>query len=345
MLALLCLGDKIANTQFMIELIASIEKNECVLLTAPPGWGKTYKILHALKMSKRKVYFIFPLRALCEEVYKNALSLGLDVGLIHKKSKKKDYKQLMICTPEGFKLGERDQEALFILDEFHLFYYWGETFRSYMLECYYEIASSSYALMMLSATISKELKGRINGDLALNYEDIFHIDFGNQRLKNLPSKIFYYPKVFKNYLLDEIFYPREGVSLIFCPYRSQVESLSKQLKSRNFIVLSCIGGQAKQFVKDMEKIKTPNYIVATSVISHGVNLPQIERICFLSEIDNIDYYLQMAGRGGRNGEKYEIHTFNKDYFGQRKILNGLLRVLVRRVINKINKIIERAYED
>ena len=37
------------------------------LITAPPGWGKTYKTLKMIKNSSRKWLYVSPLRALANE--------------------------------------------------------------------------------------------------------------------------------------------------------------------------------------------------------------------------------------------------------------------------------------
>jgi superfamily II DNA or RNA helicase len=50
----------------------------------------------------------------------------------------------------------------------------------------------------------------------------------------------------------------------------------------------------------------PDFIIATTVLGHGVNLPLIKRVFFLYPVKNPDFWLQMVARGGRRGESYSV---------------------------------------
>ena len=60
-------------------------------------------------------------------------------------------------------------------------------------------------------------------------------------------------------------------------------------------------------------------IVATTAISHGVNLPEIHRIYFAYPFKNRDFWIQMVGRGGRKGECFQVHTMDFEPECGRKI--------------------------
>ena len=100
----------------------------------------------------------------------------------------------------------------------------------------------------------------------------------------------------------------EGTNLIFCKYRSEVEKWEKRLFQKGYSVWTCVGGEAGEFSKRAQNENPPNFIIATTVLSHGVNLPQISRIFFLYQVNNLDFWIQMVARGGRRGEAYEVYA-------------------------------------
>ncbi len=332
----------------MKEILRSIGFEDALIITAPPGWGKTYKFLKAIQEMDVRVCFVFPLRALCDEVFVSAQQMGvLSLNLRSKKDLEliniKPHK-LLLTTPELI-LGTDLSDYIFILDEFHLFYYWGDSFRERMNELYFEITSYGHPIVFLTATLSEELKSRLTLELETNYSNIYHIDMGNQCLKNYPARVFYYPCRIKQWMEDEIkFGNSEGVSLIFCQYRNEVKERSSLLRSMGYTVLDCVGGEASDFVLKLRSLDQLDFIVATSVVSHGVNLPNIARIVFTYNVENLDYYLQMVGRGGRAGECFEIHTMSSQYFAKGQILKGIYHLLLKRLSNKVNKLIYCFYE-
>ncbi len=212
----------------MKEIIENLTQDQLVLITAPPGWGKTYKILSAIKDSVQKVVFLFPLRALCDEVYFSALKFKITAHNLKKSDDLSVLKlmnhHLLVATPEVFTYSDFYKDHIFILDEFHLYYYWGDTFRNHLLEFYYDITSRSCPLILLTATLSEEHIQRLSVEQKINYQQIFHLDFGNQVLKNYPNRIFYYPKMIKSWMEDDILYAdHKGTCLIFCEFREQVK--------------------------------------------------------------------------------------------------------------------------
>lgn len=332
----------------MNEVLENINYEDALLVTAPPGWGKTYKLLEAIKMTGRKVIFIFPLRALCDEVAISAYKKG--ISTLNLRSQKDcelinggGY-QLILTTPEII-LGKELDGYIYILDEFHLFYYWGDSFREKMQSLYLEITSFSHPIIFLTATLSSDLKDRLETELNLNYQNIYQIDMGNQKLKNYPKQIYYYPKYYKNWIYDEIFFDKKkDCTLVFCRYREEVRALTKQLHGRGFKVLSCVGGEAKEFMLALQDSPRLDFIVATSVVSHGVNLPKIGKVVFHGNVENMDFYLQMVGRGGRDGSAFTIHTLDNHYFSKYQLFKGFLNIMKKRTRIKLNKLIYYAYE-
>lgn len=322
----------------MVNLLNNLQTEQACLITAPPGWGKTYQLLSAIQASNRKVVFVFPLRALCEEVYRQAIQSKISCINL-KASDDQDclkHFQLIVTTPEQ-SLNFSFSERLFILDEFHLFYYWGRSFRESLLDFLEQKLASAPALMMLSATVSDQVQDWVKSFLKINYLEVIKLDFGNLKLINDPQSVYYYPKVFQHWLLDSINSHVKGeCCLIFCAFRNQVSLMTKHLQARGFNVLSCVGGEAKEFSQKLNQVGDLEFIVATSVISHGVNLPKIKKIYFLYQVESLDFFLQMVGRGGRRGDGFEIHSLNHHYFSKWRLFKGFLGICYKRLGHKWN---------
>src|SRR5690606_2006907 len=109
----------------------------------------------------------------------------------------------------------------------------------------------------------------------------------------------------------------ENTILLFCKYRSEVEEYTKKY-SQKYSLLSCVGGETKDFSLSLANSEAaPKLIIATTCLSHGVNLPLIARIYFTYLVEDLDFYTQMVGRGGRKGEVFEVHCLEKEAFSFR----------------------------
>jgi superfamily II DNA or RNA helicase len=104
---------------------------------------------------------------------------------------------------------------------------------------------------------------------------------------------------------------RTGVTLIFCRYRQEVMKTTLDLRTRGRVVWSCIGGESAAFSERVRNEAPPEFIVSTTVLSHGVNLPKIVRIIFLDPVNSLDFWIQMVARGGRRGEKFDVYSLEK----------------------------------
>jgi len=277
-------------------------------------------------------------------VYLSALNLKINVCNIRKSIDqeilKNDFFDLIITTAECLSddvIEYLAKDYVFIFDEAHLLFYWGESFRPRLTEVMENVLACAPATFFLSATINDEIKVKLIKQVEYNYEHFYQVNFGNQELKNMPTKIYIYPKRKLTWLLNDLYYSdNKRVKLVFCRYRNQVKEMEQILRHKGFNVLSCIGGEASEFTQKLINIEKLDIIVATSVVSHGVNLPAIEKIYFLYKIDNLDFYLQMIGRGGRDGSSFELHTLNSNYFSKRHLIKGYLAPYGKIVRNKVN---------
>jgi superfamily II DNA helicase RecQ len=268
------------------------QKSEFILLSSPPASGKTYWISEFFAESKEEILVISPLRALADEC------------------RNKWGERVRVETPESW-LAEKKTSRIIIFDEFHLLFYWGDSFRPSMWECFYALSNSCELMVGLTATVSQEIEEELP-KFANCFHKMFWVDHGNQKLKNLPTKYLRLPnrQMMKRFILNSK-PSADGVTLIFCGFRQEVMSTTLKLRKKGHIVWSCVGGESAAFSERVKNEKPPQFIVSTTVLSHGVNLPKVVRIMFMDPVNSLDFWIQMVARGGRQGEGFEVYSLEK----------------------------------
>jgi superfamily II DNA helicase RecQ len=308
-----------------------VQKKLFTLLTAPVAKGKTRTFMEFYHQNYNRVIFVSPLRALAAEVYekfkdeKNIFWTG-EKGLSSKEEvwlnfiRKK--KALMVTTVELLDddflnlIADDEEPILFVFDEFHLFYEWGERFRPILHDKFLGVLNSEHPVLALSATINESILEKIQNDLKY-YQDYFvYLNFGNQELFRKPNSV----NVFKGHeksvmnrvLLNELKQKNNSdVFLLFCSYREEVDDFVQRLKQRGYRVIGCVGGEVDKFQNGLKESEGEvDCIVSTIALSHGVNLPEISKVFINYEVKNYDFWLQMVGRGGRSGRVYDVYTYD-----------------------------------
>jgi superfamily II DNA helicase RecQ len=310
-----------------------IQKKHFTLLTAPVAKGKTKTIIDFYNENFIKLVFISPLRALAAEVslkfenQKNVFWLGSDTSknlsredmCINFLSKKK---AILITTVELLEdeflelMSLELEPILFVFDEFHLFYTWGESFRPILFDKFLGVLNSDHPVIALSATINAKMLELINVDLAYHHDFWINLDYGNQELFRAPAKINFFGSHDKKTL--ERAFVRElkikescEIFLMFCSYRNEVFEKLDWAKRHGYRAIGCVGGEVDLFQNQLkENIDNIDCIFSTIALSHGVNLPEIKKVFINYKVSDYDFWLQMVGRGGRNGTAYEVYSFD-----------------------------------
>lgn len=270
------------------------KSQELIILTSPPASGKTYWI-YSLRQTFRSATFlvISPLRALADEC---RLKWG---------------DEILVMTPEEW-LSRKTSAQILIFDEFHLFFYWGDTFRPLMWEMFFEVTQDAQFTFLLTATLNEAMKKEITLFYS-QFDSIYWMNNGNQKLMYKPFRYVVAPSkkwIQKQYEMES---KGKDVKLIFCQYRNEVFALEKKLISRGFSCVTCVGGESKFMAKRLLECPTPDFIISTTVLSHGVNLPMIKKIYFTYKIENVDFWIQMVARGGRRGDQYQVFSLEKPF--------------------------------
>jgi superfamily II DNA or RNA helicase len=257
-----------------------------LLLSAPPATGKTHWIDRFRRGLDVELLVVSPLRALADEC---RASWGPAVRVV---------------TPEEYLLRPTSAEVV-VFDEFHLYLYWGDTFRERMWEAFYGATEAARLCVLLTATVSPALVETVR-TFAAHFDELLWVDRGNRRLRYQPARYLRAPS--RRWILGDLHRQekRTAVRLVFCRYRGEVRSLAAELSAAGFACLTCLGGEAGTFREKLAATPAPDYIISTTVLSHGVNLPEISRVYLLYPIENSDFWIQMVARGGRRGGAYTV---------------------------------------
>ena len=311
-----------------------------VLFLAPPASGKTTLVLDLWAHYPGKIVFLSPLRALAQEFCQRARSQGIKASILTKRGEvspqefERKKKFLLVATVETLDEGLwgifEKERPLFVVDEFHLFYSWGSDFRPLLWEGLMRIANANLSILGLSATVNPSMLEQCRQDFVLGMDEAFCIDCGNQQFLHLPENILFIgrggPRTFRLIIGQCLAKGAEENYLIFCRYRHQVKNLVNLLKNQGIQALGCVGGEVAHFTEAMKKGRV-EVIVATSCLSHGVNLPQFQKVFIAYPLSSYDMWLQMAARGGRRGEPYLLYQCNKFSLPFFKVLWDTLRLL------------------
>jgi superfamily II DNA or RNA helicase len=316
------------------------------LLTAPVAAGKTKLVVEFYKDHQYKVIFVSPLRALANEVYAKLESVEKNIFLAGGKlpleesmnqfleSRKAFFIVTMELLAEDFleACAAQNEKIIFILDEFHLFYHWGENFRPVLHDRFLAILDTQSPVLGITATMSSELLVKLKEDLKYHNEFWFHIDYGNHQLHRPPKEIHCFhllkPEIFHRAMWRELRQKKdEDVYLVFCSYRSEVDELVARSRRMGLRAIGCVGGEVENFLEELKKYNEKiDCIFSTTTLSHGVNLPEIKKVFINYEVKNYDFWLQMIGRGGRRGSDYEVYTFDAFHSSKGELLKNKLKI-------------------
>ncbi len=282
-------------------------------LLASPAWGKTTLIMHLYKSGHfKKIVFISPLTALNLEFQQKLKEEKIPV--FDSLNESTIAKGVLVVTPE--KMVCRNWENYFeewadliVFDEFHLLDMW-QNFRPLLIECWYWLSTTKNKVLVLSGTFNWDSWSKsLEGQLWLSHAHNFcKLDLHQKKLLNEPARKYYFPSYMKYAIAIAIkamilTWPSKRL-LLFFPAREQVMRWSRWCRKHGISHLACLGGHALAFKNQLVFNPDPQVIIATSVLSHGVNLPARDVVIILGHQWQEELWIQMKSRGGRRGEKY-----------------------------------------
>ncbi len=287
------------------------------LWIAPPAWGKTKQIMELVKSGEEDFLFISPLRALAIEV-KNQCPV-LDTVLPEE-----------ILNYDWLSLARLKPRLIVIWDEVHLMLKWGESFRPAYLEAWYGFCLSGLRGIGMTATLDDDVKDFLLSTLSHSHTHLLVGDAGNFSFHNKQVRYFLGPKQWREELI-----PTCTKTIIFCPHRHQVDQWAERLAREGVRAWGCKGGETRAFQERLSRETVPDIIVATSCLSHGVNLPKLERVVLFDQAAPWWMLHQMQTRAGRRGGTFEVWSSlshpNVSFISK---MRALLRLFIRVMINR-----------
>jgi superfamily II DNA helicase RecQ len=300
-------------------MVNLVEDGELKVLLAPTGSGKTHFILNCLDKGLQKIIFVSPLRALAMEFYEKAQRKSLLVCPAMKQEEFEGDWEFLVTTPESMKKAMLEKlslchpKPLIILDEIHLFYKWGNTFRPRLLSFIEQIGSLGFPSLGLTATLDHSSLDWLKHSVSQGFETTV-LDHGNMKMNFPPLYNVHFPRqlrvLFNTFFEDQMRKESHQTALYFCRTRDEVFNWVDYFHWLGIRSMGCVGGDTTTFMKNYDRNKPPRVIFSTSALSHGVNLGVIDEIYINHPLEDEDMWIQMASRGGRTGENFTIYSFN-----------------------------------
>ncbi len=288
------------------------------LWIAPPAWGKTKKIMELVHSGEEEFLFISPLRALAIEVQSKCSVLNT---VLPEEILNYDWENISNVKPN----------LIVIWDEIHLMLRWGESFRPAYLEAWYGFCVSGLRGIGMTATLDAEVKDFLLSTLKHSHEYLLIGDAGNFSFHNKEIKYFLGPQSWREELI-----PSLKETIIFCPHRHDVDHWVEVLEMQEIRSWGCKGGETKAFQERLSIESPPDIIVATSCLSHGVNLPKLKRVVLLDESAPWWMLHQMQTRAGRRGGEFEVWSSLKHPNVSMKMrMNAFLRLFLRVMMSRL----------
>lgn len=347
--------DKLKRNQ--IKPINSILDGQDTMVIAPTSYGKSllYQI-PAIIQKKKLTVVIEPLLALIHDQVeklqqRNISAAYLDSTQTHKEQDivKEDLRnrkvQLFYIAPERLETGilsqiEKNNEiGMVVVDECHCVATWGNTFRDAYLTIgkHIEGLKRRPVVVALSASIPPENRPQIIEHLSMEKVKTFemslyrsNLQFMKHTVSSRKEQLHELKRSLKKY--------HKSRAIVFCATKHIAESVGEVLEKVYpddvLVYHSRKKGQEQELLFGKKSI-----IVATSALSMGVDMRDVDLVIHYNMPLSLPDYYQMAGRAGREGQKARsILLYNPDDYGLNCVLLGDIddRKVKKTMLNRLD---------
>lgn len=310
--------------------INSILDGHDTMVVAPTSFGKSLIYQIPAVVSDDLTVVIEPLLALMHDQADKLNQLHipaacLDSTLTDKERsnlwEKLDHREVKILflSPEQLEKGTlhsvalRNHIGIVVVDECHCVTMWGSTFRGGYLKIGKHLDKLPYhpTVVALSASVVPEDRETIMDSLGMVDAELYALPLYRRDLifskKRAGSR-----KESVKELLRQIKKHHRHTTIIFCNTVKAVEHTVRKLEEKYPGEVILYHGRNKRHEREMlagEK----HIIVATSALSLGVDLRNVDLVIHFNMPLSLAEYSQMAGRAGREGQKARsILIYNPD---------------------------------
>lgn len=343
--------------QNQIKPINAILDKHDTMVIAPTSYGKSllYQI-PAIIQKKKLTVVIEPLLALIHDQVeklqrRNISAAYLDSTQTHKEQDivKEDLRnrkvQLFYIAPERLETGilsqiEKNNEiGMVVVDECHCVATWGNGFREAYLTIgkHIEGLKKRPVVVALSASILPEDCPQIIAFLSMQKVKTFkmslyrsNLQFMKRTVSSRKEQLHELKRSLRKY--------HKSRTIVFCATKHIAESVGEVLEKVYpddvLVYHSRKKGQEQELLSGKKSI-----IVATSALSMGVDMRDVDLVIHYNMSLSLPDYYQMAGRAGREGQKARsILLYNPDDYGLNRVLLGDIddRKVKKTMLNRLD---------
>lgn len=217
--------------------------------------------------------------------------------------------QILYLAPEQLKkdtlsaIEEDIKIGMIVIDECHCVTAWGYTFRESYLKIgkYIDKLKHRPVVVALSATAQPEDRPKIMQVLSMRDVKTFEMSLYRSNLhfmkRMTPSrkeKLEELKRCLKNYRIHK--------TIVFCNTINHTEAVARELRRTYKYGVIVYHGQKKDQEEEMMSLGR-HIIVATSALSMGVDIQNVDLVIHYDMPMSLADYYQMAGRAGREGQE------------------------------------------
>ena len=307
-------------------IIDAVLSNKDVLALLPTGGGKSicFQVPGLAKGGLTLV--VSPLIALMDDQVKSLKSKGIKACAVTSAMGYREIDILLNNAALGaydflYLSPERIQTSLFrerykqmpiqliVIDEAHCISEWGHDFRpSYLNIRVLREDNPNIPMIALTATATQRVKDDIVASLQLKDPFIHEVSFYRENLSyeviSTPSKL--------GSIIAYCNGKMHMTGIVYCSTRKAVKELAKVFMSNKLRASMYHGGMSPADRRDSlarwMSGESP-VMIATNAFGMGIDKPNVRYVLHHDFPDNLESYVQEAGRGGRDGEQARSIVF------------------------------------